>query len=69
MLFRSVSQSRYHLWYAKGLLNTMILDDLKAAVDPQATRRKMKGMQKNSGMLWEQEEFFESQTPISDMGF
>lgn len=58
-----------NLWYTKGVLNTLIQDDLKAALDPKYMRRKMKTMQENSGVLWEQQEFIEPATPISDMGF
>ena len=58
-----------NLWYTKGIVNTLFQDDLKAVVDPKYMRRKMKNMRENSGELWEQQEFVEPATPISNMGF
>lgn len=43
-------------WYAKGLINHMFLDDIKASVDPKHTRKRLRSLRKNSGMLWNQKQ-------------
>lgn len=43
-------------WYAKGLINHMFLDDIRASVDPKHTRKRLKSLRKNSGMLWNQKQ-------------